>query len=285
MGGLVCLYAEGVASERYLFMMRLRKSIERRTLRRRPLVESQNRLIQKILASPAGEQTTAFFDMDQTLVAGNSSLLYVQRAIAADRAGMGDLFKTVYYYLLYRLNRLPVDEILKPTLSGVRGKSEADFAHFCRKIALEELLPRVAAQARVALTMHRERGHRCVLLTAATFYLASPVAEALEMDAALCTHLEVSGGLFTGRLGVGGLCYGTCKVKAAQAWAAVHQVNLAESFFYTDSASDLPMLKAVGIPIVVNPDWVLRRWSRQQGWLACRWPRGAKPTPTKSLPL
>lgn len=253
--------------------MRLRKSIVRRASRRHSAIENQLRLQQKILAAPEGGSVAAFFDMDQTLVAGNSSLLYVQRAVAEDRAAMSDLFKTIYYYLLYRLNRLSMDAILKPTLEGIKGKPEAEFILFCRQIALRELLPRVAAQAQTVLEWHRARGHRCVLLTAAISYLAEPLAHALGMDAALCTHLEVEDGLFTGQFAGVGLCYGEGKVKAAQLWARAERLELMDSFFYTDSASDLPMLSAVGIPIVVNPDWALKRLARRRGWLACRWPR------------
>ncbi|UFP96361.1 HAD family hydrolase [Gloeobacter morelensis] len=256
-------------------MIRLRRSFASRALRGRAVVENHHRLQQKIAAAPGGSAVAAFFDMDQTLVAGNSSILYVQRAMAEERAGMSDLFKTIYYYLLYRFNRLSVDAILKPTLEGIRGRQEAQFADFCRQIALKELLPRVGRQARLVLDWHRERGHRCVLLTAATCYLAQPLAEALGMDAVLSTQLEVAEGLFTGRLHGLGLCYGEGKVKAAQLWAAAAGVELMDSFFYTDSASDLPMLSAVGIPVAVNPDWVLRRLARRKGWLACRWPRQA----------
>jgi len=265
-------------------MMRLRKSIANRVRRRRSVrgafrslrARGNDQLRNRILSAPEGPQVVAFFDMDQTLVAGNSSLLYVQRALAEERAGMADLFKTIYYYLLYRLNRLPIDDILKPTLGSVIGQREDEFAEFCNQIALKELVPRVAEQARAVLGWHRERGHRCVLLTAATGYLGDPVAEALAMDAALCTRLEVKEGRFTGRLGCLGLCYGAGKVRAAEAWALASDADLKDCFFYTDSASDLPMLHAVGVPVVVNPDWILRRWSRRKGWLACRWPRGGR---------
>lgn len=252
--------------------MRLQKSIANRARRRSP-AENRDLLQKKIRDAPTGPQTAAFFDMDQTLVAANSSLLYVQRAFAEDRAAMSDLFKTVYYYLLYRLNRLSVDAVLKPTLSGIRTQDEAQFAAFCRQIALKELVPRVAAQAKLVLAAHRQQGHRCVLLTAATCYLADPLAKALAMDATLCTRLEVEDGLFTGRLTEGGLCYGVGKVKAARAYSAREQVDLDQSFFYTDSASDLPLLNIIGVPVVVNPDWALRRWSRRRGWLSCRWPQ------------
>jgi putative phosphoserine phosphatase / 1-acylglycerol-3-phosphate O-acyltransferase len=251
-------------------LVTLRKSIANRVSRRRQAT-GEDCLREKIQASPRGEQVAAFFDMDQTLVAGNSSLIYVQRAIAADRAGISDLFKSIYYYLLYRLNRLSVDAVLKPTLESICGRPEADFAEFCRKIALTELVPRISKQARNALQWHKQQGHRCVLLTAATGYMGDPLAESLAMDAALCTRLQVKEGHFTGDLGDLGICYGEGKVEAAQAWAQIENVDLQQSFFYTDSASDLPMLSAVGIPVVVNPDWKLKRFARRRGWLVCRW--------------
>lgn len=251
-------------------LVSLRKSIASRVSRRRQAT-GENRLMEKIQSSAKGGQIAAFFDMDQTLVAGNSSLIYVQRAIAADRAGISDLFKSVYYYLLYRLNRLSVDAVLKPTLQSICGQSEADFSDFCREIARKELVPRISKQAKDALYWHQQQGHRCVLLTAATGYMGDPLAESLGMDASLCTRLQVKDGIFTGHLDASGLCYGEGKVDAAQAWANAENVDLHQSFFYTDSASDLPMLGAVGVPVVVNPDWKLKRFAQRRGWLVCLW--------------
>jgi putative phosphoserine phosphatase/1-acylglycerol-3-phosphate O-acyltransferase len=110
----------------------------------------------------------------------------------------------------------------------------------------------------------RARGAR-----GSTIYAARPVARGIGIDHVLSTELEVEAGKFTGRPRA--LCFGRHKVTLAEAWAARHGIDLAASYFYSDSYNDLPMLERVGTAIAVNPDTRLSRLARRRGWSISHW--------------
>jgi len=108
------------------------------------------------------------------------------------------------------------------------------------------------------LAAHRDAGHRVCLLTASTPYVAVPLCERLGIQDWIASRLEVVDGVFTGQP-VKPVCFGAGKIHWAGQWALEHGIDLSRSFFYTDSMTDLPMLEAVGRPVLVNPDRKLRR--------------------------
>jgi HAD superfamily hydrolase (TIGR01490 family) len=116
---------------------------------------------------------------------------------------------------------------------------------------------------------HREAGHVLALLTSATRYLAEPLGADLGIEHHLVSQLVVRDGRFTGEV-VQPVCYGRGKVYWAERFAAEHGVDLAASFFYTDSITDLPLLDRVGHPRVVHPDPRLRRLAQRRGWQVLR---------------
>src|SRR4029077_6864467 len=97
-----------------------------------------------------------------------------------------------------------------------------------------------------------------------------PLAAVLGMDGGIGTRYEVDAeGTFTGRFD-GPFVYGPGKVEAMEAFAEEHGIDLAASYAYSDSLSDLPMLRAVGHPVAVNPDPALAEISREEGWQTMR---------------
>ena len=93
------------------------------------------------------------------------------------------------------------------------------------------------------------------------------------MEGGIGTRYEVdAGGNFTGRLD-GPFVYGPGKVEAMQRFADLHEIDLAESYAYSDSLSDLPMLRAVGNPVAVNPDPPLAEIAKAEGWQTMRFER------------
>jgi HAD superfamily hydrolase (TIGR01490 family) len=123
------------------------------------------------------------------------------------------------------------------------------------------LLPAMAA----TVDAHRRAGHVVAILTSATCYLAAPLAADLGIEHILVTQLVVRDGRFTGEA-VLPVCYGDGKTYWAERFAAAEGIELAQSYFYTDSITDLPVLERVGEPRVVNPDPRLRRLALRRGW-------------------
>jgi phosphoserine phosphatase len=132
------------------------------------------------------------------------------------------------------------------------------------------LLPRIYPEMLAEVYSHQDAGRPTFIVSAAGDELVQMLARILYMDGGIGTAYEVGeDGLFTGELG-GAFMYGEGKVEAIRRFADQHEIDLEESFAYSDSASDLPMLRAVGHPVVVNPDEELARIAREQGWRVMR---------------
>ncbi len=115
------------------------------------------------------------------------------------------------------------------------------------------------------LAEHQAAGDLVAILSSTTAYLAEPLSRDLRVEHLLVTRLETEAGRFTGRV-IAPICYGEGKVIHARNFASEHGVDLDESWFYTDSITDLPVLELVGKPRVVAPDRLLRRESQRRGW-------------------
>lgn len=210
----------------------------------------------------------AFFDMDNTLLTVDTGMswtkfLYRRRELPASMVA-----KAVYWSSLYKLALLDMETVFTKLCTGLAGDSEAEMIAKCDIWYRQDVEPFIAPAARVAVEHHRQAGHVVVLATGSTVYAARPVARGVGIEHVLSSELEVEAGAFTGRPSA--LCFGHHKVTLAEKWAAAHGVDLARSYFYSDSFNDLPMLSRVGTAIAVNPDARLRRHARRQGW-AMQW--------------
>ena len=210
-------------------------------------------------------RVAAFFDIDGTLVSVNTAPLYARYMRQHGRARRRDLIRTAYYLLQYRLNMLDIERAFERASDLIRGQDEAEIKGLCdqwyREVVRDYLVPQMLER----VEEHRRAGHELALLSSSTNYLAEPLARDLGVEHLLVTRLEVVDGRFTGRAIVP-VCYGRGKVHWARAFASERDVDLAQSFFYTDSVTDLPVLELVGNPRVVNPDRLLRREARRRGW-------------------
>jgi HAD superfamily hydrolase (TIGR01490 family) len=217
----------------------------------------------------------ALFDIDGTLLACNTAPLYMRHLRRTGQARRRDVARTLYYLFWYKLGLLDVRRALEVSMAFVRGKDEAAMVGDCvdwyraavRQFVFPDMAARVAA--------HRRAGHLIALLTSATRYLAEPLGADLGIDHFLVTQLVVREGRFTGEV-IEPVCYGRGKVFWAERFATEHGVELGQSYFYTDSITDLPLLDRVGYPHVVHPDPRLRRLAQRRGWPVLR-PRLGEP--------
>lgn len=135
---------------------------------------------------------------------------------------------------------------------------------------LARVLPRIYPQVLGIAHQHQDAGRRAYITTAASQDLAQILAHVLVLDGGIGSEFsEAVDGVYTGRP-TGLFIYGEGKARAIEALAAREGIDLAASYAYTDSASDLPMLRLVGHPVVVNPDRELLRIARQEGWEVLR---------------
>ncbi len=211
----------------------------------------------------------AFFDMDQTVLSidtGVSWMRFLYRRGELSRLAMA---RTLWWSALYKVALLDIETLATRMVAGLAGEPEADMLAKCEVWHRDDVAGKVARQAHRAIAHHRDRGHQIVLCTGSTQYASEVVARSLGIDDVLCTRLEVADGKFTGRLAA--RCFGAHKVTLAEAYAADRGIDLAHSYFYSDSYNDLPLLARVGRPVVVNPDTRLHRHARRTGWRVEHW--------------
>lgn len=219
--------------------------------------------------APGAVARAAFFDMDNTILRIESGMSWVRFLYRRGELDPRMFAKAIYWQSLYKLALLDMDAVFTKLVEGLRGDSEAEMIAKCDIWYRDHVAPEIAPAALVAIEHHRRQGHIVVLATGSTQYAARPVARALGIEHVLSSQLEVERGIFTGRPSA--FCFGHHKVALAERWAAHHGVDLAGSYFYSDSYNDLPMLERVGTAIAVNADTRLRRHARRRGWAAPRW--------------
>jgi HAD superfamily hydrolase (TIGR01490 family) len=213
--------------------------------------------------------SAAFFDMDRTLLridTGMSWMRFLRRRGEVSRFGLA---RAAYWSLLYKLALLDLESLAERLVADLRGDSETEMVAKCRVWYEGDVAHQVAPAARRALAWHRERGDEIILLTGSTQYAAEVVGRSVGIEHVLCSRLEVAGGRFTGRMSQ--FCFGRHKVPLAEEFASSRGLDLAASWFYSDSYNDLPMLERVGTAIAVNPDARLRAHARRAGWRIEYW--------------
>jgi len=218
-----------------------------------------------VSAGPGRGRAAAFFDIDGTLLAVHSAPLYARYMRRHGRARRRDLIRTAYYLLQYRLNLLDIEHALERASRLIVGWEEEEVAAFSKRWYEEAMRRHLVPSICDLLEQHRERGDLVAFLSTTTHYLADPLAHDLGVEHVLVTRLEVRDGRFTGRAD-GPICYGRGKVYWAKRFARECGVDLARSYFYTDSVTDVPVLEIVGHPRIVQPDRLLRRLAGRRGW-------------------
>jgi len=213
---------------------------------------------------------TAFFDLDRTVFRINSGyqwLLYERRR---GHLTYGQLLTGFLALTRYALGQGRLDGVLLNAISDYRGVATKDLerrtADFYADVVKETIRPDACS----AIEHHRTLGHRCVILTTSSQFLARLVAAELKFDGYLCTTLESLDGVLTGAP-KGLLCYGDGKRSYLEADLARCGQDRRNAYFYTDSYSDLPAVEAVGYPRIVTPDRRLRKRAQEQGWPILDW--------------
>jgi HAD superfamily hydrolase (TIGR01490 family) len=207
----------------------------------------------------------AFFDVDKTLISENSGSLYMRYRYQRGEIGGLDLLRGLGAYLQYKLGILDIRNWTKKMMVQFRGQAEADLEREAR-IWFEEMVARtIYPRAAELVREHESKGHVVALVSGATKFVVRPLAERLGVRHFLYTRLEVEDGLFTGRV-VEPICFEEGKIYWIQHFIEQQGIDLARSFFYTDSITDLPLLDLVGHPVVVNPDPLLYRTAVRRRW-------------------
>ncbi len=213
----------------------------------------------------------AFFDLDRTLIDVNSGLLWARHERRNGQISRVQMARALIWTALYHVAVIDMETAVSRALDHYRGTDAGALDRRTRAWFEREVAGRLRRGAVAAIEEHRRRGDALVILTNSSSYEARAAAERWGFDDYLANTFPTDP---SGRL-LGAfeppLCYGRGKVARAERWADARRADLAGSFFYSDSYSDLPMLERVGQPRVVNPDPRLRVAARLRGWPILDW--------------
>jgi HAD superfamily hydrolase (TIGR01490 family) len=215
--------------------------------------------------------SVAFFDLDKTLLAVNSGTLWLRRELALGHITRVQALRASLWIARYHMGFVSIQDALLEAIAHLKGTGAQPLRERTAVFYEEQVRASYRPGALRALEAHRGAGDRLVLLTSSTGYLSELVAQELGLDATLCNRFEVDEqGMHTGRP-LGAVCFGEGKLTHAQAYAREVDVPLSACTFYTDSYSDLSVMRVVGRPVAVHPDYRLRREALRRGWPVVDW--------------
>ncbi|HEX3805137.1 MAG TPA: HAD-IB family hydrolase [Solirubrobacteraceae bacterium] len=223
--------------------------------------------VARVTAEPAGHGA-AFFDLDKTLMQGSSGFQFARAVREAGMMSRRQLVADGIANVRFRLQGASDEQSealrtrIATSLEGVRVR---DLERLGVRV-MQRILPRLYPKMLTIAYAHQDAGRPAYIVTAAAQDMAEVLARVLTFDGALGSNLsEIEDGFYTGRP-TGAFLYGPAKAVAIQALAAREGFDLSASYAYSDSVSDAPMLRAVGHPVVVNPDADLEALAREGGW-------------------
>ncbi len=213
----------------------------------------------------------AFFDLDKTLISVNSGVLWAKHERREGNIGTVPFLRALGWMFLYHLSIADMDKAFAEALSHYKGQDEGALDARTRAFFHDLVKPHLRADAKASIEHHRAAGHELVILTSASCYEAAAAAEEWDIPHWLANSFPVDArGRLSGTVSLP-LCYGPGKVDHAEAFAEKHGIDLDNSYFYSDSLTDLPMLARVGHPRVVTPDPRLRREAKRRQWPILEW--------------
>lgn len=208
----------------------------------------------------------AFFDLDGTLVMGQTQQLFVSFLRSRGEVAWAYLAGVGLWFAAYKLGLVnPTEQLRERGAHLLGGKTQAEVEALMDDFAEQVLAPRLHPGAVVALADHKTAGARVVILSAALEPLVEALARRLAVTEWAATSLEVADGRFTGRL-AGRSLYGGEKVVAARRILEQSGIDPAACFAYADHETDLDLLRLVGRPVAVRPKPALLAEARSRGW-------------------
>jgi HAD superfamily hydrolase (TIGR01490 family) len=208
----------------------------------------------------------AIFDLDHTLLAGDSDHAWgdflIERGVVD-----GPAYRAANdrYYTQYQAGTLDILDYLAFALAPLARLDRSTLDRLHTEFMETKIKPMVAPGTPALLEKHRARGDTMIIITATNRFVTAPVARLLGVEHLIATDPEERDGRLTGRV-VGTPCYREGKVTRLNAWLQAHKANLVDSWCYSDSHNDLPILAEVDHPVAVDPDPTLRREALARGW-------------------
>ncbi len=208
----------------------------------------------------------AIFDLDNTLLGGDSDHAWGQFLVdkgIVDRHSYQQA--NDYFYQQYQQGGLNIEEFLAFALQPLAAHKKSQLDQWHQQFMQEAIEPLRLPKAEDLINKHRQQGDYLLIITATNRFVTGPIAELLGVDHILATDPEYIDGEYTGKVD-GVPCFQDGKVTRLKEWLVDSEHSLTDSYFYSDSHNDLPLLELVDHPIAVDPDDTLREKATQRGW-------------------
>jgi HAD superfamily hydrolase (TIGR01490 family) len=209
----------------------------------------------------------AFFDLDKTVIAKSSVLAFTRPFFEEGLMSRRAVLQSTYAQLLYMLSaadQARVDRMREHIAHMCNGWDVEQIKAIVDNTLQDVVTPLVYAEAKDLIADHRARGHDVIIVSASGQEVVTPIARALGASHSTGSRMRIVDGRYAGELEF--YCFGESKAVALREMSDRYGYDLSRSYAYSDSATDLPMLQAVGNPRVVNPDRPLRRVAVEKGW-------------------
>ncbi|QOJ20377.1 MAG: HAD family hydrolase [Gammaproteobacteria bacterium] len=211
----------------------------------------------------------ALFDLDNTLIAGDSDFQWAQFLIekkALDR----ELHeaKNIEFYEQYKAGTLDIHEFLNFQLKPLARHPRAQLEAWRKEFMAERITPLIAPGTRQLIERHMLDNDLCIIITATNSFVTAPIAHALGIEHLIATEPEEKNGEFTGRV-TGTPSFREGKIERLEKWLDEHNLtwlSFLRSWFYSDSLNDLPLLSKVTHPVAVDPDPTLKSHAERNNW-------------------
>lgn len=222
--------------------------------------------VAEIMASPPGPHVGAFFDLDGTLVAGFTAVILTQERLRRRDMGVGELLSMVQAGLNHTLGRIEFEDLISKASSALRGRLLSDLEEIGERLFAQRIESRIYPEMRELVRAHVARGHTVVLSSSALTIQVNPVARFLGITNMLTNKFETNeDGLLTGGV-IKPILWGPGKAAAVQRFAAEHNIDLKDSYFYADGDEDVALMYLVGNPRPTNPEGKMAAVAKRRGW-------------------
>lgn len=218
-------------------------------------------------ATDGGGRIAAFFDLDKTVIAKSSVLAFTRPFFNEGLLSRRAVIESSYAQLLYVLSaadQARVDRMREHIAHMCNGWDVEQIKSIVDETLQDVVTPLVYAEAKDLIADHLARGHDVVIVSASGQEVVTPIAETLGASRSVGSRMRIVDGRYAGEVEF--YCFGDAKATAIHELADRYGYDLSGSYAYSDSATDLPMLLAVGNPRVVNPDRPLRRVAVENHW-------------------
>ncbi len=215
----------------------------------------------------AGRRAAAFFDLDKTIIARSSSLAFGKPFYKGGLINRSAVMRSAYAQFVYMVGGADHDQMerMRAYLQELCAGWPVDQVRAIVAETVHDLIdPTIYAEAVELIAEHHRAGREVVIVSSSGTEVVEPIGAMLGADHVIATRMVVEDGRYTGEISF--YAYGPNKAEALVELAGRNGYDLARCYAYSDSATDLPMLEAVGHPSAVNPDKVLRAEATSRGW-------------------